>query len=67
MLNARGIEAPTQRVGHAASMSERVEAVLYPSTVWPIGACLAIFPERLVPGSSLEVIDPDGILLERIP
>jgi RES domain-containing protein len=67
VLNARGIEAPSQRLGYAARVSERVEAVLYRSTVWPAGTCLAVFPERLAPGSSLEVVDPDEILHERIP
>lgn len=66
-LNARGIEAPSQRLGHAAYTSGRIEAVAYRSTVWPAGICLAVFPERLAPGSYLEIIDPDGILGERIP
>lgn len=66
-LNARGIEAPSQRLGHAAYMSHRVDAITYRSIVWPAGVCLAVFPERLASRSCLEVVDPDGILRERIP
>lgn len=67
MSNARGTEATSQRLGHAAYVSDRVEAVAYRSIMWPAGTCLAIFPRRLASGSSLEVVDPDGILRERIP
>jgi RES domain-containing protein len=67
MLNARGGEAPGQRLGHAAYRSGRIEAIAYHSTVRVGGLCLAVFPERLGPGSWLEIQDPDGILRERIP
>lgn len=67
LLNFLGVQAPSQRLGHAAYMSGRVEAIAYRSTVWPAGLCLAVFPERLAPRSYLEIIDPDGILSERIP
>lgn len=67
MLNARGQEAPTQRLGHAAYTSTRVEAIAYPSTMHSGGVCLAVFPERLVSGSLQEIDDPHEILRERIP
>ena len=67
ILNAKGGEAPSQRLGHAAYRSERIEAIAYRSTMWAGGLCLAVFPERLVSGSWLEVEDPDGILRERVP
>lgn len=67
LLNLRGIEAPSQRLGYASRRSGRVEAVAYRSTVWPAGTCLAIFRDRLAAGSSLKIEDPDGILGERIP
>jgi len=67
MVNARGGEAPSQRLGNAAHRSQRIEAIVYRSTVWAGGLCLAIFPERLGSGSWLEVEDPDGILRERVP
>jgi len=67
LLNFRGIEAPSQRLGHAAHLSRRVEAISYHSLVLPAGVCLAVFPDRLTGRSFLEIEDPAGILLERIP
>lgn len=64
--NARGVEVPTQRLGHAAYNARRVEAIAYPSTANPGGVCLAVFTERLRPGSFLEVQDPDSVIRERI-
>ena len=67
LLNARGGEAASQRLGHAAYRAQRIEAIAYRSAVWSGGVCFAVFPERLVSGSWLEVEDPDGFLRERIP
>lgn len=64
--NARGVEVPTQRLGHAAYNAGRIEAIAYPSTANAGGVCLAVFTERLTPGSFLEVQDPDGVIRERI-
>lgn len=64
--NARGIEVPTQRLGHAAYNAGRVEAIAYPSTADPGGICLAVFTERLTPGSFLEIHDPEGVIRERV-
>ena len=58
---------PSSAVRHAAYRSERIEAIAYHSAVRTGGLCLAVFPERLGPGSWLEIQDPDGILRERIP
>jgi RES domain-containing protein len=54
--------APSQVLGRTIHASRRFEAILYPSTKDPTGRCLAIFPDRLRPGSSVAVNDPDGIL-----
>jgi RES domain-containing protein len=64
--NARGIEVHTQRLGNVSYAARRIEAIAYPSTVNPGGVCVGVFPERLSPGSFLEIQDPDGVIQERI-
>ena len=64
--NARGIEVPTQELGNVAQATGRIEALTYPSTIKPDGICVGVFPGRLLPGSYLELVDPDGIVRERI-
>lgn len=68
MLNATAVrEAPTQRLGLAVCRTSRIEAIKYPSTVHLRGMCLAVFPQRLAPGSYLRITDPDDVLRESIP
>jgi RES domain-containing protein len=54
--------APSQAFGEAVHASRRFEGILYPSTKDPAGCCLAIFPDRLRPSSSVTVRDPDGVI-----
>jgi len=54
------LSAPSQRLGVAIYGSRRIEAVLAPSAKDGTGRCLAIFPDRLQPGSFVTVDDPDG-------
>jgi|ERR1041384_3754978 RES domain-containing protein len=65
--NARGLETTTQKLGHAVYASGRIEGVVYPSNVHPGGVCVAVFPERLLRGSSLKVDDPSRVILEQLP
>jgi len=69
VLQDRGQEAPTQRSGIQAFQSGRFQAIRFPSSkLRPRGVCLAVFVDLLVPGKDyVEVIDPYGNLLDRIP
>ena len=60
-------EAPTQRLGRVAFESGRLCGLRYPSSKNPGGTCVAVFPDRLVGGSYLEVFDPFDNLAQRIP
>lgn len=68
-LQARGHEAPTQMLGRIVHGIRRIQALLYQSSKnAPQGRCLAIFPERLVTSSWLQIIDDSGRLAnERLP
>jgi len=66
LLNDRGQESPTQRLGYAVYEFAQIEAIAFPSTVNPDGVCLAVLPSRLAPGSVLELQDPSDTVKERI-
>jgi hypothetical protein len=68
-VQARGHEAPTQMLGRVAHGSGSIQALLYQSSKdAPRGRCLAIFPDRLVTPSWLQIIDESGRLTsERLP
>lgn len=57
------IAAPSQRIGVTVHRSRRFEAILTPSTKDAAGRCLAIFPDRLQPGSVVAVDDPEGVIV----
>jgi len=57
---------PTQRLGAEAAASGRVQAIKYRSTKGP-GDCLVIFTDALVDPAFVEVNDPGGRLVERLP
>jgi RES domain-containing protein len=52
--------APSQRIGSSVHACRRFEAILSPSTKDAEGQCLAIFPDRLQPGSRVVIDDPHG-------
>jgi len=65
---ARGVEAPTQILGRVVHALGRIEAILFPSSKdRPDGRCLAVLPDRLKKGSSLEIVDETGLVKERLP
>jgi RES domain-containing protein len=68
-LQDAGQTAPTQRLGDQAFHSRRFQAIRFPSSkLRPRGVCIAIFVDLLVPGADfVEVIDPYGKLVSRIP
>lgn len=67
LLEALKGETGTQRLGRIAYESRRFEAVRGPSAQRPGGHTIAVFSERIVAPSTLEVIDPDGPLRESLP
>ncbi len=67
LLDALKAETVTQRLGRVAYESGRFEAVRGPSAQHPGGHTIAVFPERIVAPSKLEVFDPDRILRDTLP
>lgn len=64
----QGGEAPTQILGRVVHAVRRIEAIRFPwSKDRPDGRCLAILPDRLKKGSSLEIVDETGLVKERLP
>jgi RES domain-containing protein len=63
-----GDEAPTQLLGRVVHAVRRIEAILFLSSKdRPEGRCLAVLPDRLKKGSSLEIVDDTGLVKERLP
>jgi len=61
---------PTHLLGKLVYESDRFFAIRYVSSKnLPHGLCLAVFPDRLVPGAAsfLQVIDAQGYLNQRFP
>lgn len=56
----------THRLGAEAADSDRVQAIIFRSTKGT-GNCIVIFTEALAPPSFVEVNDPAGKLVERLP
>jgi hypothetical protein len=68
MGQVQGGEAPTQILGRVVHAVRRIEAILFPSSKdRPEGRCLAVLPDRLKRGSSLEIVDETGLMKERLP
>ena len=64
----RGDEAPTQILGRVVHTVRGIEAILFRSSKdRPEGRCLAVLPDRLKRGSSLEIVDDTGLVKERLP
>lgn len=62
-----GIPAPTQELGAALYATVGVEGFLAISAKVPTRTNLVVFPDKLLPGSSLECRDDKGKLLYKIP
>lgn len=57
---------PTQILGTVAARDGRIQAIRYHSTKGP-GECLVVFTDSLKTPAYVEVFDPDGNLIERLP
>lgn len=57
IVNARGEETPTQRLGAACSFSGNISAIKVPSAAHPQGFCLDIFVDSLIVGERLSILD----------
>jgi hypothetical protein len=62
-----GIPAPTQELGAALYAIAGVEGFISISAKVPTRRNLVVFPDKLLPGSSVECRDDKGKLLYRIP
>jgi hypothetical protein len=60
------LKPPTQRLGAVAAALGRIQAIQFLSTKGP-GACVVIFTDNLGSSAYVEVNDPGGKLIERIP
>jgi hypothetical protein len=57
ILNARGEETPTQTLGAACSFSGGISALKVPSAANSEGYCLDIFPDSLLVGERVTILD----------
>ena len=63
----RQLPVPTQTLGRLVFDSGRFQAIRYPSARDPDQFCLAAFPARIADPALVEVFDPYGELLGRLP
>jgi hypothetical protein len=66
ILNSRGKTTPTQNLGAACYLSERISALKVPSAAHSDGFCLDIFPDRLFQGERLAIRDEHHHLRDEI-
>jgi RES domain-containing protein len=66
ILNPKGQLTPTQILGKACYNAGMVSAVIAPSAANADGFCVDIFPERLVKGEFLSILDSDGSLTDSL-
>jgi RES domain-containing protein len=66
VLNPKGQFTPTQILGKACYVSGRVSALIAPSAANTDGFCLGIFPDRLIKGERLAILDSEGSLMETL-
>ena len=57
ILNPQGKPTPTQDLGAAVHLSERISALKVPSAADAVGYCLNIYPDRLFTGEHVAVRD----------
>ena len=60
ILNAAGKETPTQILGAACSSIGNISALKTPSAANSQGSCLNIFPDSLIVGERLSILDSSG-------
>lgn len=66
ILNPKGQLTPTQILGKACYVSGEVSALLVPSAANPEGFCVDLFPDRLVKGETLGILDQEGSLTDTL-
>jgi hypothetical protein len=66
ILNSQGKASPTQDLGAACYLSERISALKVPSAANSGGFCLDIFPDRLFVGERLAIRDEHHRLRDEI-
>jgi RES domain-containing protein len=66
ILNAQGRTTPTQDLGAACYLSERISALKVPSAAHSDGVCLDIFPDRLFLGERVAIRDDHHRLRDEI-
>ena len=66
ILNARGEQTPTQKLGAACSASGSISALKVPSALSPDGFCLDIFVDAMVIGERIAILDQSGRLDARV-
>jgi RES domain-containing protein len=60
ILNARGEETPTQKLGAACSFSGSISALKVPSAANQTGFCLDVLPDSLLVGEHIAILDDSG-------
>jgi RES domain-containing protein len=60
ILNARGEETPTQKLGAACSFSGSISALKVPSAANQTGFCLDVLPDSLLVGEQVAILDDSG-------
>ncbi len=66
ILNAQGKTTPTQNLGAACYLNERISALKAPSAAHSDGFCLDIFPDRLFVGERIAIRDEHHRLRDEI-
>jgi RES domain-containing protein len=66
ILNAQGKTSPTQNLGAACYLNERISGLKVPSAAHPDGFCLDIFPDRLFAGEHIAIHDEHHRLRDEI-
>jgi RES domain-containing protein len=60
ILNARGEETPTQKLGAACSFSGSISALMVPSAASQAGFCLDVLPDSLLVDEHIAILDDSG-------
>jgi RES domain-containing protein len=66
ILNPKGQWTPTQILGRACHSAGTISAILAPSAANADGFCLDVFPDRLVKGEGLSILDSEGSLTDTL-